>query len=140
MRYLLDTCVLSELTKTSPNEDTLSWIHSQNSDNLYISVITAGELYRGIQKLPRSKKKKDLTTWFESIIEHYKDRIIPFDLECSLSWGDLIAKCEKAGSPLSAIDSIIAAQALHYGLVLVTFNVKDFIVSGIDLINTLENS
>ncbi len=140
MRYLLDTCILSELTKTSPNEHTLSWIQRQNSDNLYISVITAGELHRGIHKLPRSKKKKNLTTWFESIIEHYKERIIPFDLECSLTWGDMIAQCEKGGSPLAAIDSIIAAQALHYGLVLVTFNVKDFTASGINLINTLENS
>jgi predicted nucleic acid-binding protein len=139
VRFLLDTCILSELTKTSPNKNTISWIDGHNSDNLYISVITVGELQRGIKKLPQSKKKKDLSTWFDAIIEHYKDRIVPFDLECSLAWGEMISECEKKGSPLSAVDSIIAAQALHYGFVLVTFNVKDFAAAGINLINTLEN-
>ncbi len=135
MRYLLDTCILSELTKPLPDKNVLHWIKTRHSDNLYISIITPGELKRGIDKLPKGKKKEKLEFWLESILTDYKEKIIPLELECLLYRGTMTALCEKAGKPLSAIDSLIAAQGLHYGFTVVTLNKKDFTPSGVSVID-----
>jgi predicted nucleic acid-binding protein len=135
VRYLLDTCVLSELTKPRADKHVAGWLESQHSENLYISVYTIGELNKGIWKLSEGKKKKDLHSWLESIMRNYKDRIIPMDIECSITWGTLVARFEKKGNPMAAIDSLIAAQALHYGFTIATGNLKDFEPSGVQLIN-----
>lgn len=126
MNYLLDTCVISELVKKSPDKNVLGWLKSTPSDNLYLSVITVGEIRKGLSKLPESKRKDSLANWLNSLIEDYQNRIIAIDLIVAENWGNLQGKAEKEGNPMPVIDGLIAAIAYTHNLVLVTRNVSDF--------------
>lgn len=82
MKYLIDTCVISELSKASPNKKVVSWIVKNDEKDLYLSVLTLGELYKGIAKLPDSKRKRDLYRWLElDLKERFNKRIIDIDLK-----------------------------------------------------------
>ena len=107
-----------------------------DQDNIFLSVVAIGELKKGIEKLPGSRKKKDLISWLENdLLVRFGERIIPLDLPVMLVWGTMVAELEKAGTPLPAIDSLLAASASQRGLTLVTRNTKDFEPAGIPLIN-----
>ncbi|ASF44619.1 PIN domain-containing protein [Methylovulum psychrotolerans] len=80
MKYLLDTCTISEFTKPQGNSGVIRWLEKTDSDDLYLSVITIGEVKKGINKLPASKKKQDLLFWLETLLEDYQSRILPVDL------------------------------------------------------------
>ena len=128
MNYLLDTCVISELTSKHPEQKVVEWIDQVSDERLFLSVITVGEIQRGIAKLPESRRRQELERWLkESLFLRFHDRILPLTMEVMLSWGTLTAQ----GRTRPAIDSMIAAVALHYDLCLVTRNVKDF--DGIDV-------
>ena len=128
MNYLLDTCVISELTSKHPEQKVVEWIDQVSDERLFLSVITVGEIQPGIAKLPESRRRQELERWLkESLFLRFHDRILPLTMEVMLSWGTLTAQ----GRTRPAIDSMIAAVALHYDLCLVTRNVKDF--DGIDV-------
>lgn len=139
MKYLLDTCVLSEFVKVSPNKQVLDWMYKSNLFDLFISSLSIGEIWKGISKLPKSRRKVELNIWFNrEILEKYNDRIIPFNKDIAKTWGELKAMSESEGKSLTVIDSLIAATTIHYDFVLVTRNIKDFIHTGCELFNPWE--
>lgn len=138
MKYLIDTCVISELVKPVPNTRITNWLQSAPSDALFLSVLTIGEIRKGLVKLPDSKKKEKLSLWLNSLLKDYNERIIPIDLAVSENWGIIQGNAEKAGTPMSTIDGLIAASASTHNLILVTRNESDFTPGQIPLINPWE--
>ena len=136
MKYLLDTCVISELVAKKPNPKAINWIDSIDPDSAYLSVITIGEIRKGIEKLPDSKRKTTLHSWLiEELLARFSGRILPIDIEVVLMWGQLIGSLESDGKKMAAIDSLIAATALYNHCSLVTRNEADFKHTGIAIIN-----
>ena len=136
MSYLIDTCCISELVKKKPNPNVLKWFADQDELSMYLSVITFGELRKGIEKLPDSKKKKELNQWVkEDLNNRFKNRVLNINMEEVNRWGKILATAEKNGKPLPAIDSLIAATALVHDLLVVTRNTQDMEGSGVDVIN-----
>lgn len=135
MKYLLDTCFLSELVKPAPNAAVLTWMSEQVEDELFISAMTLAELQRGIVKLPASRRKKELSTWLEQLEAGFEDRVLAFTQETAGFWAYMCGNAETGGKPMAAFDSIIAATAVEHGLALVTRNVRDFAQAPVLLIN-----
>ncbi len=135
MKYLLDTCVISELVKPVPYIKVVDWLNETPSDALFLSVITIGEIRKGLMKLPDSKKKKRLTGWLNTLLDEYNERIISIDLMVAENWGFLQGKADREGSLMAAIDGLLAATAYTYSLILTTRNESDFVPSGVPMIN-----
>lgn len=136
MRYLLDTCVISELVARQPDAGVVQWVDSIDEDRLFLSAISIGEIRKGIEKLADSKRKSTLAEWLEDdLLIRFQDKILPIDTQVMLVWGELTATLEKRGRRMPAMDSLIAAVALQGGLHLVTRNEDDFAYSGVSVIN-----
>ena len=136
MRYVLDTCVISELVARQPNQRVLDWIDTLEPEMVYLSVITFGEIRKGIEKLPDSKRKTTLQEWLEDeLLMRFSGRILPIDSDVMLSWGALVGRLELSGKKIAAMDSLIAAQVVHGNLSLVTRNEDDFKYAGITIVN-----
>lgn len=126
MKYLLDTCLISELVKKEPNPAVVSWLDEQDEQKLFLSVLNLGELQKGISKLPDGTKKDELQAWVAlDLVERFTGRILEIDLETALCWGRLQGEAEQAGEKLPVMDSLIAATAAAHGLIVVTRNVRD---------------
>ena len=133
MSYLLDTNVLSELRRKSPNSGVVEWFAKRPATTLYLSVLTLGELRKGVDGLTDTARRASLLDWLETDLPAYfTGRILPIDVHVADRWGRILAV---AGRPLPAIDSLIGATAAHHGLSLVTRNVRDFAGFGLDVIN-----
>jgi len=135
VKYLLDTCVISELVKPTPNRKVVDWINELPSEALFLCAITIGEVRKGLTKLPDSKKKERLTLWLNTLLIEYNERIFFIDLMVCESWGVLQGNAEKAGTPMSTIDGLIAATAYTHNLTIATRNENDFTPSNIPIIN-----
>jgi predicted nucleic acid-binding protein len=136
MSYLIDTCCISELVKKKPNSNVVKWFNDHDELTMFLSVITFGELRKGIEKLPDSSKKKELNRWVKEDLKHrFKNRILSINLEEVNKWGEILAIAEKSGNPLPAIDSLIAATAQVHDLSVVTRNTQDMEGSGVEVIN-----
>jgi predicted nucleic acid-binding protein len=126
VKYLLDTCLISELVKKEPNPAVVSWLDEQEEHKLFLSVLTLGELQKGISKLPDGAKKDELLAWVTiDLGERFSGRIIDIDQETALCWGKLQGEAERSGEKLPVMDSLIAATAVAHGLIVVTRNAKD---------------
>ena len=126
MKYLLDTCLISELVKKVPNSAVVSWLNEQDEQSLFLSVLTIGELQKGISKLADGERKDELQAWVEhDLVLRFTGRIIDIHLETVLIWGRMQGESEQKGVILPVMDSLIAATAKAHGLVVVTRNVKD---------------
>lgn len=126
MKYLLDTCLISEMVKKEPNPAVVSWLDEQDEQKLFLSVLNLGELQKGISKLPDGTRKNELQAWVAlDLVERFTGRILEIDLETALCWGRLQGEAEQAGEKLPVMDSLIAATAAEHGLVVVTRNVRD---------------
>lgn len=126
MKFLLDTCLISELVKKKPSAGVLEWLDERDEHSLFLSVFTLGELQKGISRLSTGVRKDDLHAWIEhDLIERFEGRILDLDLETALIWGKLQGDAELKGEKLPVMDSLIAATANAHGLVVVTRNVKD---------------
>jgi tRNA(fMet)-specific endonuclease VapC len=137
MKYLLDTCLISELIKKHPNQKIVTWVNSIDERNLYLSVITIGEISKGIEKLPQSKRKQELEAWLnKDLLLRFRERIFTVDLSVMITWGKLVGQLEKRGQPISALDSLIAAITIHYNYYLVSRNEKDFQATKVNIINS----
>lgn len=135
MRYLLDTCVLSELVKSTPDAHVIRWFEARKAHELCISAMTWGELQRGVTRLPESKRRSELTLWLQQLETGFEDRILAFDKNVSRVWAHMTAQAETQGKSMAAFDSIIAATARAHDCKLVSRNVRDFVNAGIDVIN-----
>lgn len=136
MSYLIDTCCISELVKKKPKPNVVKWFADRDELSMYLSVITFGELRKGIEKLPDSKKKKELNRWVkEDLSQRFKNRVLNITLDEVNKWGEILAAAEKNGTPLPAIDSLIAATALVHDLSVVSRNTQDMEGSGVEVIN-----
>ena len=125
MKYLLDTNIISELRKPNGNVNVKAFVKDIRNEDLYLSVITIGEIAAGIKKLGDRKKSVELSIWLEKeLMDWFEERIITIDIQTMLQWGD---QQFKANRTLPVMDSLIAATAITYGLTLVTRNTKDFV-------------
>jgi toxin FitB len=141
MRYLLDTNIISNITKASPSESLLTWMAEQNDDDLYISSLTIAEIRRGVLERPVGKRRIQLEVWFagpEGPQALFAGRVLPFDEAAALIWARLMADGKTKAQPRSALDTIIAAVAKANGCIVVTDNEKDF--AGIKTINPLRGA
>jgi predicted nucleic acid-binding protein len=135
VRYLLDTCALSELVKSTPDAHVIRWFEARKAHELCISAMTWGELQRGVTKLPESKRRSELTLWLQQLETGFEDRILAFDKIVSRVWVHMTAQAETQGKSMAAFDVIIAATARAHDCKLVSRNVRDFVNAGIDVIN-----
>lgn len=135
MKYLLDTCLLSELVRPAPNPAVLEWMGARTSADLFISALTLAELERGVVRLPPSRRQSELATWLASVQAGFGRRALAFTRDTAGYWARLCAQAEAAGKPMAAFDSLIAATALEHGLAVVTRNVSDFASAPVVLIN-----
>lgn len=136
MSYLIDTNVLSELRRKQPDANVVAWFKQRPRQSLYLSVLTLGEIRKGIERLdavPGSLRRQTLVDWLEQDLPtFFLGRLLPVDPQVADRWGRLLAS---AARPLPAIDGLLAATALHHDMTLVSRNVKDFIGLNLDIIN-----
>ena len=128
-RYLLDTNIISNVTKLTPSEALLAWMGEQADDNLFIASLTIAEIRRGILEKPAGQKRDQLDAWFsgpEGPSALFAGRVLPFDERAALIWARLMAEGTAKGRPLSALDTIIASVAVANECIVVTDNEKDF--------------
>lgn len=136
MSYLLDTNVVSELVRPKPNRRVLAWFDEISDDALHLSVLSLGEIRKGIEKLKDQKKRERLRVWMEQdLIDWFSSRLLHIDVAVADRWGRLLAEARR---PLPAIDSLLAATALHHELRIVTRNTNDFNYPGLDVVNPWE--
>jgi predicted nucleic acid-binding protein len=133
LSYLLDTNVLSELRRKTPNAGVVEWFAQRPATTLYLSVLTLGELRKGVEGMADAGRRTALLDWLEAELPiFFTGRILPVDAQVADRWGRLVAA---ANRPVPAIDSLLAATAAHHGLILVTRNVRDFADLGLEVIN-----
>jgi toxin FitB len=136
LKYLLDTCVISEIIRPQPDENVISWIQVQDENNLYLSVLTFGEIEKGIEKAQDQSRKRKLQLWVEQDLkQRFVNRIIAIDLDISVRWGAIQGQAELAGKPLPVIDGLIAVSGLVHNCIVVTRNITDMEQSAVELLN-----
>lgn len=133
MSYLIDTNVLSELRRKVPNAGVVEWFSRRPTSTLYLSVLTLGELRKGVEGVADANRRRALLDWLETELPNFfAGRVLSVDAQVADRWGRMVAA---AGRPLPAIDSLLGATAAHHDLSLVTRNVRDFADLGLDVIN-----
>lgn len=133
MSYLLDTNVVSELVRAKPDATVLKWFDAVPDQALHISVLTLGEIRKGVELLKNGARKEKLRLWLElELTSWLEGRLLPVSVPVADRWGRLLAE---ANRPVPAVDGILAATALHHELRLVTRNVNDFRFPGLVVLN-----
>lgn len=135
MAYLLDTCLLSEVWKPAPDAGVVSWLGSQLESDLFISVLTLGELKKGIQRLATGKRRARLLRDFTLLRSRFASRVLEVSAGVAERWGDLAASAAHDGRHLHVVDGLLAATALEAGFVLVTRNIADFTSTPVPTLN-----
>jgi len=138
MRYLLDTNILSNITKPTPSEQLIAWMTEQVDADLFITSLTIAAIWRGVLEKPAGKRRDQLQAWFagpEGPQRLFAGRVLSFDEKAGLIWARLMADGKAKGRPRSSLDAIIAAVAEANDCVVVTDNEKDF--AGIEILNPL---
>ncbi|MGD1100826.1 MAG: type II toxin-antitoxin system VapC family toxin [Terriglobia bacterium] len=135
MRVLLDTCVLSELRHPKGHPGVRQAVDALNEEELFVSVITVGEILKGVSLLREGPRRRALETWLQTLERDYGNRLLSIDLETTRIWGELTASAQKAGRVVPATDGLIAATALRHGLRVMTRNTADFEPTEVLLVN-----
>ena len=136
MKYLLDTCVISELAKHKPNQSVIDWLKNQASETLYLSFVTIGELKKGIVKRGEDIRAVALEKWLQTeILDAFSDRILPVEKEVAFEWGRMCGESERVGKKRPAVDTLIVATASVHKMTLVTRNVDDMVGMGVPVLN-----
>jgi predicted nucleic acid-binding protein len=132
---LLDTCVISELARPTPDPSVLAWLDSVDDDALRLSVLTLGEIKKGADLLEDGSRRVRVEAWLDELRATFTDRILPVDEAVALRWGAISAASRRAGRPKPPIDSLLAATAVCHKLKLATRNVADFEGTGAVVVN-----
>ena len=138
MRYLLDTNIISNITKPKPSESLMAWMAEQADHDFFIAALTIAEICRGVLEKPAGKRRRALDAWIsgpEGPQALFAGRTLPFDEKAALIWARLMADGTAKGRPRGALDTIIASVAQANDCVVVTDNERDF--TGIDIINPI---
>jgi toxin FitB len=136
MNFLLDTNAISEWVKPRPDPGIAAWLDEVDEDRTYLSVITLGELRKGVDRLPGGRRRDRLDQWLISELpERFGDRMLAVDAAIADQWGRLLAQAESTGTPAGGIDALIAATATVHGLQVVTRNVRHFRHMGVGVIS-----
>ena len=139
MSFLLDTCTISEPKQKLPNEKVLEWIDAQDESKFFLSVLTIGEIRKGIVRLDSGRKKAELENWLEQLRMRFSRRILPMSEKTFLVWGKMYGEYERKGIVRPAFDSLLEATALEHEMIFVTRNVKNFQDSQVTILNTWED-
>ena len=131
MKVLLDTCVVSELRRPDCHPSVRKTIESLEGENIFLSVITVGEIAKGIALLKDSRRRRDLESWLRALERDHASRILSIDVEVCRTWGDLTASAQKSGKTIPASDGLIAATARQHGLHIMTRNIEHFHAAGV---------
>lgn len=141
MRYLIDTSVLAEGTRPNPDPRVAEWIRAQQPLDLAISVLTLGEIRRGIELLPAGRRRTTVETWLtRDLLRHFQGRVLPVDEAVATAWGQLSARSRTSGRPLPVVDGLLLATAAAHDLTLVTRNEADCAARGVPLLNPWRES
>lgn len=133
MSYLLDTNVVSELARTEPTPRVVRWFRDVPSDALHVSVLSLGEIRRGVERLAAGARREKLRVWLEAELpDWFEDRVLSIDAAVADRWGRLLVE---TGRPVPAVDSLLAATALYHELRFVTRNKADFDFPGLDVVD-----
>ncbi|MEI7056283.1 type II toxin-antitoxin system VapC family toxin [Nocardioides sp. CCNWLW239] len=137
MTYLLDTHVVSEVRRKRPDQAVVRWLAAQRDDDLYVSVLTIGELRKGALKLAArgDAVAGSLLEWIDGVEQDYQERLLPVTVDVAKRWGDL-----NADRPLPVIDSLLAATAMENGLTVATRNTKDFELTAVAVHNPFSDA
>jgi toxin FitB len=134
--FLLDTNIPSEMTRPSPQPSVSGWLDDADDNQLYFSVVSLGEVLKGVTLLSESKRRSQLQQWLdETLRPWFEGRILPVNQSIAERWGVLGGQCQLQGRPLKVVDGFIAATALEHDLTVVTRNVKDFAGLGVMVFN-----
>jgi predicted nucleic acid-binding protein len=134
--FLLDTNCISEVVRVKPEPRVLEWMEAADEALLYLSVLTLGEIRKGLAGLPQGKRRTHLETWLELELQaRFSGRILPIDAAVADRWGLLAADAKRQGRALSAVDGLLAATALHHNLTIVSRNVSDFANTRVPVLN-----
>ena len=134
--FLLDTNVLSELTRPKSNPQVEDWLNKADHEQLFLSVISLGEIFKGLTVLPESKRRQQLQQWVEETLRPWFDeRILPVSERIAERWGKMAGECQLKGKGLAVADGLIAATAAEHDLTVVTRDVRDFADLGVGVFN-----
>lgn len=138
--YLVDTNVLSELTRPSPNSQVEAFLR-RSKDRVFVSVLSIGEIRKGIASLPTSQRRVGLEDWLDNeIMPWFAERVLPVTLAIAERWGDLAAQSKAKGRARPVVDAILGATAARHDLVMVTRNVRDYEDVGVTILNPWETA
>jgi predicted nucleic acid-binding protein len=135
MRYLIDTCVFAEYARPLPQKEVIDGLDALPQENSYVSVITIGEIQKGITRMPSSRRKHALGVFLTDLIERFDEKVLGLTTPTMLRWGRLTADLERVGRTLPVIDSLLAATALEHDLTIVTRNIRDFTPAGVKVLD-----
>lgn len=135
MSFVLDTCALSETARPVPDAGFMAWLDQQDAANLFVSVLTIGEIEKGIATLAAGRKRTKLASWLATLRSVYGARVLPIDDAIAALWGRMAADAARRGRALGVIDGLIAAAAQHHGYSVVTRNSADFEPTGVSILN-----
>jgi len=135
LKVLLDTCVLSEIRHPRGNSAVRDAVLASRDNDLFISVLTLGELAKGVALLDAGQRQQELNAWLTGLEQQYADRILDITGDIVRVWGELTAAAQRNGRVVPATDGLIAATALHHGLQVMTRNVDDFAPTGVRILN-----
>lgn len=134
--FLLDTNCISEIVRPKPDPAVLNWIETTDESLLYLSVLTLGEIRKGVAGLPQGRRRTQLEAWLEvDLRTRFSDRLLAIDAFICDRWGQLAAEAKQSGKALGVIDGLLAATALHLNLTIVSRNSSDFAVSHVQVFN-----
>ncbi len=138
MNYLLDTNVVSELKRPRPEPRVIQWFTERSAHQLFMSVLTLGEIRKGIQLAPEGQRRSTLVKWLEEDIPDFAaGRLLVIDSHTADRWGRMTAAVRR---PMPGVDGLLAATASQHQLTIVTRNVKDFLDWGLPVLNPWEAS
>lgn len=136
MTYLLDTNAVSEPNRPRPNAGVMAWISTQSVEETYLSVITLGEIERGILQHPDPTRRAKLQAWYSArLLPEYAGRILDVTHPVMTEWARIVHAARAAGTPPDPIDALIAATASAHGLIVVTRNIRDIAPLGVSALN-----